>query len=475
MTNIMECYPTHHNPRPEQTKALVEFQIKYPHYDVFVINAPTATGKTDMEITIARWISKQFKHKSTIIAPTKVLVQQILEEYPKMVTLKSKLDYPCDCPTVEEGPRGGITETPCGKCPNCKERILANRKIRVVPYSVVNYWIYYSYKLFNHTLIADEAHNILELLKDIGAKKFWRSQEEFPEDIETYGDVLGWAELEFDHRPTKKLQTLISELKAHQPSTTLQVAYEPRFGKPDHVLKLLPLDARHMPPTMWPDKKVKKIVLLSATIGPQDIYDLGLDLKRVCYINCDSPIPAENRQIIYNPIASMARGQKKESTKLLATKIEQLAEANPEKGLIHATYEVARELRKHLVSKRFIFHTKENKEQQFESFKFSRDAIFVASGMYEGIDLAYDLGRWQVITQVPYPSLEDPATATRLRDDPDWYAWQAIKSILQESGRICRTPTDTGTTYILDSQFERLYSKNNHMFPEWYKEAVVGV
>ena len=474
-STIMEDFPKQHEPRLEQEKALREFEIKYPHYDVFVINAPTATGKTDMDVTIARHIHKKYNHKSTIITPTKVLVKQLIDEFPRMATLKSKADYNCKSATTEIGPKGGETVKPCGACAVCKQRLKDNRRIRVMPYSVVNYWIYYSYKLYNNTLIADESHNILELLKDIGAKKFWQSQEGFPEDVETYGDVLGWAEAEMEYRPTKKLKTLISELKTHQPSTTLQVTYEKRYGTPEHCMKLLPLDARHMPPTMWPHNKVKKIVLLSATIGPQDIYDLGLDGRRVCYINCDSPIPPKNRPVLYTPIGDMSRAHQKESIPLIAKEISRLEGVEDGKGLIHCTYAVARELRTLLKGRRYLFHTKQNKDRQYETFLKSDNGIFIASGMHEGIDLVGSSGRWQVITQVPYPSLADPAVSTRLETDPDWYAWSSIKALLQASGRICRTPTDYGKTIILDNQFKRLYTKNKDMFPQWYKDAVRGI
>ena len=56
--------------------------------------------------------------------------------------------------------------------------------------------------------------------------------------------------------------------------------------------------------------------------------------------------------------------------------------------------------------------------------------------------------------------------------DPEWYDWQAIKAILQACGRVCRTPTDRGVTYIFDQKFRRLYTEREYLFPNWFKDSV---
>jgi Rad3-related DNA helicase len=93
--------------------------------------------------------------------------------------------------------------------------------------------------------------------------------------------------------------------------------------------------------------------------------------------------------------------------------------------------------------------------------------------MYEGIDLAYDSGRWQIISKVPWPSLADPAIKYLCKLDNEWYAWETVKTLLQGCGRICRTPDDFGATYIFDSTFNRLYNENPNFFPLWFRNSVI--
>ena len=95
--------------------------------------------------------------------------------------------------------------------------------------------------------------------------------------------------------------------------------------------------------------------------------------------------------------------------------------------------------------------------------------------MYEGIDLPYDAGRWQILAKVPYPSLADPAIKYMASIDEEYYAWETIKTVLQACGRICRTPEDYGVTYIFDKSFERLYNQNNELWPLWFQNSVQGI
>jgi Rad3-related DNA helicase len=92
--------------------------------------------------------------------------------------------------------------------------------------------------------------------------------------------------------------------------------------------------------------------------------------------------------------------------------------------------------------------------------------------MYEGIDLPYDAARWQALTKVPYPSLAEPAIKYLADKDPEWYQWETAKLVLQASGRVVRASDDWGITYILDSSFEQLYEKAEHLFPQWWQDSL---
>jgi Rad3-related DNA helicase len=123
---------------------------------------------------------------------------------------------------------------------------------------------------------------------------------------------------------------------------------------------------------------------------------------------------------------------------------------------------------------RLIWHDRHDTRDKYREFRDRTDnCVLVACGLHEGIDIADDFGRWQVITKVPYPSLADAAVSVRAQLDPEGYQWATIKTILQASGRICRHPTDFGVTIITDNAFETLYQRNRHLFPQWFSQALI--
>jgi Rad3-related DNA helicase len=219
---------------------------------------------------------------------------------------------------------------------------------------------------------------------------------------------------------------------------------------------------------------------MSATISRKDIEALGLDRRRVLYLEADSPIPADRRPVHFEPVASVGRGNMQAATEQIAGWVEEslLDKYQGCKGVIHATYAQAKVLRSRWGgNERFIFHGKQDTAKRYKEFTDSSPGsgkILVASGMYEGLDLVDDLGRWQAIIKVPYPSLGDPAIRYKMEQDRDWYIWQALRQVMQGCGRICRRETDFGETYVLDGSFRNLYkqSLSSGLVPGWFRDVV---
>jgi Rad3-related DNA helicase len=466
-------------PRQSQTDALTYVESNWDSSDVFVVDVPTAGGKTAIALTIAAWAASEKNLRSAIIVPTNILQSQYEQESPTIAS-KHRAGWHCSsCPHQSHyiGPRGGLTKS-CKDHPECKET-KTSAAARTEPVTVSNYYTYYANRLYKDILIVDEAHLLLNTLKDLSASVYWKRDYDFPDGMEEYGEVLEWATTALKETTVpakqKKLTKLIEEMESLRPSNTLTMDQGFNRGKTDTCIKLLPLDARKTPPWFWPMRKVKKIVMLSATIGKQDIIDMNLDKHRQCYFSCSSPIEPNRRPIQFVDVAPMNHQNIDSSVETLAMWIDKAASETNTKGLVHATYKVAELLRHNLTNPRFIFHTKDNRSQQLERFKRSKDGIFVASGLYEGVDLAYKLARWQVITQVPFPSLDDVAIREKMETDEGWYKWQAAKSLLQAAGRVCRAPDDWGVTFVCDTQFSKFFVENKDILPPWFIEAVIGI
>ena len=495
MSKILEFFPRKLDPRPVQANALKELERLWDSANIFVINLPVASGKSAIAMTIAHW-----QKKCSIITPTKLLVDQYKNEYNHVHVLRAKSDYWCStfkCP-VSKRPKSKKLGATCKKdlgCSGCQSYLKDLRQARVMPYLLSNYYIYLAHRLYRDTLVVDEAHNMIDVLKNMAAKRFWQFKHQFPSNLKTREDIKHWVNNLPDsafHYHFKQsgdrtwtdqvgLEFLRAEINSYRPRYLITMEQEDYRGEKHTCIKMTPLDISDAPPVMWPSE-VKKIVLLSATISRKDIEQLGLAGKKVQYIQADSPIQAERRPVVLAMNAqSMAWKVQDQNLPALCRYIEEAAFHNDDvKGLIHATYGLSRKLREHnwspQVRERLIFHDKETKTQQYNYFRESTaPKILVASGMYEGIDLPYDAGRWQILAKVPWPSLADPAIKFLCGEDEEWYAWETIKTVLQACGRICRTPEDRGVTYIFDKTFERLYLQNPGLFPDWFKHSVKGV
>jgi len=451
-------------PRPQQEEALLSLEKCWNDYDVFALDMPVATGKSLVAATIARWI-----RNSVIITPTNILLHQYEKDFPEFSYLRRKDMYPCEREYKD-----------CAKnlkiCRECKYKA-AKKTVMESNINVMNYYMYLALRKNNkysrRTVIIDEMQGLIPMLEDLAAHRIWKHKFNYPTDLHTEEDILSWLE-ESGLSETKKFQPIIKSLHSTEPNYRFERTTEYNYGIEKELIKARPVSVKNYKPILWP-YQVHKIILMSATVSPTDIRELGLNRKRVKYIKTGSPIPPSSRPVIYCPIASFSHSNLSKATTIAAEFLKKLLAKFKAKGIIHCTYALANKLRMYLDNPRLIWHDKENKRSKYTEFLERTDnCVFVACGLSEGIDITNELGRWQVILKVPFPSLADTAVNLKARDAPDWYSWCAVKSILQASGRICRHPGDFGLTIIADEAFAPLYRRNRELWPDWFCESLVG-
>lgn len=486
---LLESFP-YPEAREIQVQALRLLEDSWDKYDVFVLAAPTAFGKS----AVAKTLMSSLRSVS-VITPTNLLVQQFLDEFPDTPTLSRLDSYQCEewkrpCSTTR-----GKCRKFCEGCP--ASAALATAKYRRGP-GVYNYHTYLAHGIYRDVLVVDEAHNLLPVIRDRMGIRIWQHDAKYPHNMWRPEQVQEWlASLPERKRKQERMRLLAESVQFEAPEYIMQRTREPFNGKgtvrgqPEDrdCIRLLPVDVRDAPPMFWPGLgftkqptagKVRKLVLLSATISKYDVEALGLAGRRVCYIDCLSPIPASNRPIVVEPVVSVSRHNMEQAADRLADYIRTVAQHHEgEKGVIHATYQMASLLAARLGGEgRFLFHDRHNKSEQYTLFRNAppeSGRILVACGMYEGIDLPQDLGRWQVISKIPWQSLGNPAIAHQAKLDPHIYTWETLKTVIQACGRICRTPTDWGVTYCPDSSIFRLLreSEDYGLIPQWFREAIV--
>lgn len=475
---ILSYFPAGLTPRHGQRDILEQIEQGWKTHEVIVIVAPPATGKTELAVTVANWRAAHGE-TAAIMPPSNVIVEQTEERYPALQALHRQDYYRCepfdrDCAT---------TAKKCEKfCPDCPF-VAARSAARKAPVRLLNPYTYLSHKLYSKVAIFDEAHQLVEMLQDVQDIKLWRSQYTYPDDLRTVGDVVRWGQAELRRKPDMKLRAALTEIIRVRKGATVQYAPMRYRGQDDTVLLVKPRRTKFVPQMFWPSGKVDKIVLMSATIGPGDVEEMGLAGKRVLYLECESPIPAPNRPLVYSPACNMGHKYTAHALPVLAKQVKELLLQRPEKGLIHLPYALAEQFRTLVADPRLMFHDRNNKQETLDEFRASPPSagrVLVASGLYEGVDLPYDAARWQVIGKVPFLWLGDARIEERAQAEPEWYAWSAIKKVIQAHGRIVRRVDDKGTSYIFDTNFGRLLREDQErrkqgkqsLFPKFFRDAL---
>lgn len=458
-------------PREGQSVILETAFSRSEEWDVLVIEAPTAWGKSLCEHAFLRWAHKALGMKGMLLASNNMLVDQ-LSSGQHLATLSRKSSYSCtqatgiSCEQAHKKEKGY-----CKGCPYVKDL----RRIRAVPYGVMSYYMYMAHKFKLPFLVFDEAHQIRPMLQDLASKTIWQREYRFPDNMPpTVGAMRGWlktcpgysAGFPYD----EKLRLLHATLESPEPSYLIEKTESLLRGRIEACIKLIPLDVKETAGLLWP--RAKKLVLMSATISSVEIEELGLMDRRVLYLKAPSPIDVSRRPIVFYPLGSASGRNWNNYLPTLKEFIEKKREEHRgTKGLIHTTYNMARELRRMLPEGPYMFHDASNKQKVFEEWQQSEEGVLFACGMHEGLDLVGEEYGWQVLAKVPWQNLGDTAVRWKLEHFPRSYEWEAIKLSAQAAGRICRTPEDRGVTYITDSSWARI--KDSDLVPGWLKEAYV--
>jgi len=496
MINFLKHFPAKYKPRKVQERILSkDLPEAWDTHRVFVITVPVAGGKSLIARTIAEALSKEKGMSTAKCVPTIILQEQYANEFPELPMLKGKDRYQCDDPEYSScHEKAAAIEHTCDNCPYKRDR-------NACLHSSIGIFNLYSYLFLQDrtnqseggdvkdVVILDEAQTVISQLRDMYTFKFWAHKDKYPKDMKTHGDVVLWLESkaadyttewnsmekskekEELYRYIDRLYILSKGMKTTPGDYFYEYRREFYRGMMRDCLVIIPFTMRGLTSKL---SYSKKIVLMSATLNNFDLEELGLSDKRVKYIEAESEIPVQNRPILFLPAYKASYKTKGEYEKVLANTVRKLLKKHNNKGLIHITYDMIEPLKALLGDEpRLLWHTKTTKNSKYKEFRESTDKVLMAAGMAEGIDLAGVEYEWQVVTKIMFPSLADGMVKRQKENNHKWYSWQACKTLIQQSGRICRTPSDYGITYILDSNFIALYyGHGKEFFPKYFKQSV---
>jgi ATP-dependent DNA helicase DinG len=521
--------------RPAQEKAINEILNHYASGKRFVVaECGTGVGKSAIALTVHRYVNEYGKNEevekgSWILTTQKVLQEQYINDFKdtELRNISSSSNYACTCSKTATTCAEGIAESkakgdnsgwnPMGEV-LCPYKI--SKKNFVESYAGLTNFPYFL-SLFNYAggnkrnfMVIDESHNTeLELSKFIEVivtQRFAKSTLKLNvPHINTQRQAFNWIHdhyypaasrrLKFITRTLqsagikskieqfKKLTRQIDLLKSHVAKienflevynrdewvycVTYNSNNEKRFEfKPINV-------AQYTGDYIF--KFADKVLLMSATILNHSAFCqiLGIPKDNNAFVNIPSPFPIENKPIIIAPIGSMSYKNIDNTLPLMKSAIEEiLKEHANEKGVIHShSYKIAKFLKENVDSDRILTHNSENRAEILEQhINGDKPTVLLSPSMTEGVDLANDASRFQILCKIPYPYLGDKLVKQRMQRWKWWYPLQTAKTIIQAVGRSIRNKDDHAVTYILDADWDRFYSRNKNIFPEDFRKCLKG-
>ena len=178
-------------------------------------------------------------------------------------------------------------------------------------------------------------------------------------------------------------------------------------------------------------------------------------------------------------VANMSKKTRTDEMPKMISTIEKIVDKHKhEKGLIHTfNYEI-RDAIMTINDDRLITHNTNDRQEQIDKFKESdKPLVMVSPSMERGVSLNDDLARFIISARTPYLFLGDEKVKARLyksgRIGEYWYKSNAAQTLEQQVGRGVRSEDDYCEIYLLDSQIEKLISKNTKLFSQHFKDCVV--
>lgn len=230
----------------------------------------------------------------------------------------------------------------------------------------------------------------------------------------------------------------------------------------------------------------KRWLLMSATIlePHMERENLGIP-EELCplpeaFVCLPWIFPAKNRPVKYplGMTVDMTNKNKDESWPKMTESVRKCIDQRPgARILIHTvSYKLASFLVKTIDNPRLMtYYTSDERQEVLEQYKQTPGAVLVAPSFSRGIDLADDLARCVIICKVPWGNIGDKQIAARMykKGGKLWYETNAIRDLVQMSGRGVRHFEDTCEIIILDQQFrKRIWKDCKRILPQGFKDAL---
>ena len=493
----------HESWRPNQYET-VQTVVQDDH-DVVIVEAPTGTGKTDIALGAARLnLLKTF----TLTMNHSLQDQYVEEGNGKVIKVIGRANYECILPDYdphearERGVKHGTTVdiAPCAggyECPiktSCPYFVNRDRALRA-GISSHNYafWLPESTYSKGFTgadlLVCDEGHLLDNVLCEFASCTLstgrLRQLESWNIPLPTSERIDDWAEvgiaaynegrrIAFSHPlGTVERAQWLRTTRFYEGLANLEPQEErwvvDRSNDEVKIRPVWPVDTRGA----LLGGKTKKVLIMSATILDVKLFTDVLGLTDYSFYKLPWVFPPESRPIYYRPVGVVTQETMAKVPSALGNAISYILDKRRgEKGAIHTNSYMLQNAILPFISdhSRLIIQSRgDNRTEVINRFKLDKsDSWIVSPSISHGEDFTGDIARNQIICKMPFADMRDKVVRIRQRQMPRWYKFDTAQKLVQTIGRVTRSESDYGETWILDAKFESVV--NN--LPDEIKEAI---
>lgn len=529
---LIEYFPEGYTPRSHQVTGLEKLDASLRKEAKFIIiQAPTGSGKSFISKTLsnitrecdneyqrlvfnyyafdedyAGAIAKLPPHGLFALTTTKALQNQYKDLFNESSIFKGKSNYQCDIDnslTTEHAPclispkqKKECWDDHC--CPYYESRNSA----LIEKFAVLNYASFFN--LPNHLkkrqiLVADECSELEdEIVKYYSAEIDYRrltvNNIEFEKlTSEVPAKALGWLtdlagnvqKAIEDHKGRARYENNKIELIKQQFRKDL---YESIINIIDHWDKTQYIIEKDGEKATFTPLKIDTlthclfdyadtVILMSATIVDKNIFAKTLGIKDFEYIEFESTFDPKKSPIYCHSKYPLNYKTLESNLPPVVDIAHSVAEKHKgEKGIIHThSFAITQAVQKKLKGKRFLYREEGTTNEIIikEHTLRKDDTVLISPSLTMGLDLKGDLGKWQVIIKMPYPSLASKRIKKLFEIDSSWYRMKMFISLIQACGRCTRSAEDESTTYILDGTSVRTIIDNRHILPKHFLDRIM--
>jgi len=530
--SVLSYFPDGFEPRDHQIDGLNRIAEAVNSGTKFVIvQAPTGSGKSFFSKTLANAtdtanaeysrlvksyaaydedhigaFDKFTAHGAFALTTTKNLQNQYKELFPSSTVFKGKINYQCeidDSFTVEHAP--------CVISPNQKRRCWADcicpyyetrNSALVDQFSVLNYASFFN--LPDHVkrrqiIICDECSELEdEIVKYYSVTINYKQLAYVDASVskltsDAPAKVLGWlADVSaalgrtidsFNERP--RYEKNKAEIVKQQLRKDIFESIAHTVNHWEDAQYIVEKDAEKVSITPYKIDKLtsclfdfaETVILMSATIVDKDVFARNLGITDYKYIDIPSTFDAKKSPIYCHNKFPLSRATLDRNLPKIIDLIEQIAENHKnEKGIIHThSFAITQAVQNRLSGKRFLYREEgSTNEMIVREHNLRPDpTVLVSPSLTMGLDLKGDLGKWQVIVKLPYPSLANKRISMLFDKEKSWYQMKMFISLIQAAGRCTRTKEDESVTYILDGLCGKVIVENSKILPKHFLDRVM--